>query len=138
MEPGRRTLAALMQRLLFVCLGGAFGTGARYLVAGWAQKALGAGFPYGTFTVNLLGSFLLGLLMVVSVSTESISPTLRIALTTGAMGGFTTYSTFSYETMRYAQEGAYGMAALNVGLTVTVCLVASFAGVAVGRLLVAS
>ncbi|NOY93661.1 MAG: fluoride efflux transporter CrcB [Deltaproteobacteria bacterium] len=127
-----------MERLLFVSLGGAVGTGARYLVAGWAQKALGASFPYGTFAVNLVGSFLLGLLMVVGVSSESISPTLRIAITTGAMGGFTTYSTFSYETMRYVQEGAYGLAALNVGLTVVVCLVASFAGVAVGRLLVAS
>ncbi len=127
-----------MERLLFVSLGGAVGTGARYLVAGWAQKALGAGFPYGTFAVNLVGSFLLGLLMVIGISSESISPTLRIAITTGAMGGFTTYSTFSYETMRYVQEGAYGLAALNVGLTVVVCLVASFAGVAVGRLLVAS
>jgi CrcB protein len=127
-----------MERLLFVCLGGAVGTGARYLVAGWAQKALGAGFPYGTFAVNLVGSFLLGLLMVVGVSSESISPTLRIAVTTGAMGGFTTYSTFSYETMRYVQEGAYGLAALNVSLTLVVCLLASFAGVAVGRLLVAS
>ena len=128
----------VMERLLFVCLGGAVGTGARYLVGGWLQKALGASFPYGTFAVNLLGSFVLGLLMVVSVDSESISPTMRIAITTGAMGGFTTYSTFSYETMRFAQGGAYGMAALNVGLTVTVCLMASFAGVAVGRLLVAS
>jgi len=127
-----------MERLLFVCLGGAIGTGARYLVAGWMQKALGAGFPYGTFTVNLLGSFLLGVLMVVGVSSDTLSPTLRIAITTGAMGGFTTYSTFSYETMRFAQEGAYGMVALNIGLTLTVCLAASFAGVAVGRLLVAS
>lgn len=128
----------LMERLLFVCLGGAVGTGARYLVAGWMQRALGAGFPYGTFTVNLVGSFLLSLLMVVGVSSESISPTLRIAITTGAMGGFTTYSTFSYETMRFAQEGTYGMVALNITLTLVVCLAASFAGLAVGRLLVAS
>jgi CrcB protein len=104
-------------------------------VSGWAQRWLGAAFPYGTLTVNLAGSFLLGCLMYVGLST-SMSPSLRLALTTGAMGGFTTYSTFSYETLRLAQDGAWTLAALNIGVTIVACLVASFLGLMAGRLLV--
>ena len=124
-----------MQRFLWICAGGAAGTGMRYLVAGWTQRALSSAYPYGTLSVNLLGSFLLGLLMHIGMSTEWMSPTTRMAVTTGAMGGFTTYSTFSYETMRLAQDGAYGLAAANVGVTVVVCLVASFLGFGAGKLL---
>ncbi len=124
-----------MERFVWICLGGAGGTGMRYLVSGWALRAFGPGFPYGTFAVNLLGSFLLGALMQVGIGTEWMSPTLRMAVTTGAMGGFTTYSTFSYETMTLLSKGAWSMAALNVVVTVVVCLGASFAGFAVGKLL---
>lgn len=88
-----------MERFLWICVGGAAGTGARYLLSGWAQKLLGGAFPYGTLAVNLLGSFLLAALVHITVTTEWVSPTVRMAITTGAMGGFTTYSTFSYETM---------------------------------------
>ncbi len=126
---------ASMQRFLWICAGGAAGTGMRYLVSGWTLRALGSSFPYGTLAVNLLGSFVLGLLMQIGMSTDWMSPNVRMAVTTGAMGGFTTYSTFSYETMRLAQDGAYGLAAVNVGTTVTVCLVASFLGFGAGKLL---
>lgn len=122
-----------MQRLLWISLGGAVGTGARYLVGGWAMKWLGSGFPYGTFAVNVIGSFLLAALMYVGTNTEWMNPTVRVAVTTGMMGGFTTYSTFSYETMSYINDGAWSMGALNVGVTVSACLVASFLGFAVGR-----
>ena len=125
-----------MQRLIWVSLGGAVGTGARYLVGGWANKLLGSGFPYGTFTVNLLGSFLLAALFYVGTNTEWMNPELRIALTTGMMGGFTTYSTFSLETMKYMHEGAWSMGLLNIAVTVVVCLGASFLGLAAGRYLV--
>lgn len=107
----------------------------RYLASGWVLKALGPAFPYGTFAVNLLGSFLLGALMPIGLHTDWMSPAFRLAVTTGAMGGFTTYSTFSYETMGLLQDGAWGLAALNVALTVVVCLGASFLGFAVGRAL---
>jgi fluoride exporter len=125
-----------MERFLWICLGGALGTGARYLLSGGVLKLLGSSFPYGTLAVNLLGSFLLGGLMHVGLTSDAISPTLRIALATGALGGFTTYSTFSYETMRLLQEGAWLPAALNVALTVTLCLAACFVGFASGRWLV--
>ncbi|HET9315661.1 MAG TPA: CrcB family protein, partial [Vicinamibacteria bacterium] len=87
-----------MGRFLLVCLGGAVGTGARYLVSMAALRLLGAGFPYGTLTVNVLGSFLLGAIMHVGVTTTLLSPTARLVLATGVMGGFTTYSSFNYET----------------------------------------
>ncbi|TNF28657.1 MAG: fluoride efflux transporter CrcB [Deltaproteobacteria bacterium] len=122
-----------MARLLWISLGGAVGTGLRYLLAGWVQRAAGPSFPYGTLSVNVIGSFVLGVLMVVGTETELMSPTVRLAVTTGAMGGFTTYSTFSYETLRLMQQGAWGSAALNIGVTLTVCLAASFLGFAVGR-----
>ena len=122
-----------MERFLWVCLGGAAGSGARYLASGWALALLGTAFPYGTLTVNIVGSFLLGGLMQIGISTEWMSPTIRLALTTGVMGGFTTYSTFSYETMKLLQERAFGIAALNVAVTLLVCLAATFLGLAAGR-----
>ena len=123
-----------MMRLLLVCLGGAIGTGARYLTALWAPSILGTAFPYGTLIVNTVGSFLIAFIMQASSSTEIFSPTVRAMLTTGVLGGFTTYSTFNYETSEYLREGAWVMATANVFLTVAICLVAGFAGLAVARL----
>jgi len=122
-----------MSRFLWICLGGAAGTGARYLLSGWALAALGPAFPWGTFAVNVIGSFGVGLLMQIGIATPILSPTLRLALTTGVMGGFTTYSTFNYETIRYVQDGAWRLAVGNVALTLVACLAAGFAGIALGR-----
>jgi fluoride exporter len=122
-----------MTRLLWICLGGALGTGARYLLAGWTLKVLGSSFPFGTLAVNLVGSTLLAGLMVVGTETSAMSPTLRLALTTGVMGGFTTYSTFSYETMKYIQEDAWAWGFLNILVTVVGCLAACFLGAAAGK-----
>jgi CrcB protein len=124
-----------MDRLFWICLGGAAGSGARYLLSGWVLGVTGSTFPYGTLAVNLLGSFLLGALMQIGLTTEWMSPAVRLGLTTGVMGGFTTYSTFSYETTRLLQDGAWGSAALNVGGTVLGCLVASVLGLSAGKLL---
>ncbi|HSQ00419.1 MAG TPA: fluoride efflux transporter CrcB [Candidatus Dormibacteraeota bacterium] len=115
-------------RLFWICLGGAFGSGARYLISGWVLDYLGPAFPSGTLAVNAIGSFLLGALMFLGVEAGMLSPTLRLALTTGVMGGFTTYSTFSYETMRYLQDGSWALALVNVAVTVVGCLVACLLG----------
>lgn len=117
-----------MSRFLWICLGGALGTGARYLVSGWALKVLGPSFPYGTLAVNVLGSFLLAGLMHVGTETTTMPATVRVVLTTGVMGGFTTYSTFSYETMKYLHDGAWGIATLNILVTVVGCLGACLLG----------
>jgi CrcB protein len=124
-----------MSRLLWICLGGAVGSGARYLVSTWVLGTLGPAFPWGTLAVNAIGSFLLGALMHVGLSTDLLSPTLRLALSTGVMGGFTTYSTFNYETLQYVRDGALRLAALNVGTTVILCLAAGLLGLAAARAL---
>jgi CrcB protein len=121
-------------RFVWICLGGAVGTGLRYLVSGWALRALGPEFPYGTLAVNVAGSFVLGLVMHVGLTTELLSPELRVVLATGVLGGFTTYSSFNYETLQYLQQGRLGLAAANLGATVLLCLLAGLLGVWAGRL----
>jgi CrcB protein len=125
-----------MARFVWICVGGACGTGARYLLSGFLLRLLGPEFPYGTLAVNVLGSLLLGTLMHVGLETQALAPTLRIALTTGVMGGFTTYSTFNYETLAYLQEGRLGLAAANLLATVGLCLLAGVVGLWIGRALV--
>jgi CrcB protein len=127
-----------MARLLWICLGGAVGTGARYLLSIGIFRLTGPGFPYGTLAVNVLGSFLLGLLMHLSATTESFPPTLRLALTTGVMGGFTTYSTFNQETLGFLREDAWGLGFAYLAITVAGCLLAGLLGLLIGRLLTAS
>jgi len=122
-------------RLLLVCIGGALGSGARYLTAIWAAAALGPAFPYGTLIVNLVGSFLIAFIMHVGSTTEMLSADVRVMLTTGVMGGFTTYSTFNYETTGYFREGAWMIGMLNVGVTVAGCLAAGFAGLMLARVM---
>ena len=122
-----------MTRFLLICLGGALGTGARYLTVIWASSAFGPSFPLGTLMVNVIGSFLVGLLMGVS---PLFSADVRLMLTTGVMGGFTTYSTFNYETTNYFREGAWLLGATNIAATLIGCLVAGLAGLALARILV--
>ncbi|HEY2773952.1 MAG TPA: fluoride efflux transporter CrcB [Candidatus Binatia bacterium] len=117
-----------MSRFLLICLGGAAGTGARYLLSGWVMDVVGPAFPFGTLAVNSIGSFLLSIVLYASVEASAISPTARLVLGTGVMGGFTTYSTFNYETMRYLQDGAFGVAALNLLVTFAGCMSAGIAG----------
>jgi fluoride exporter len=124
-----------MARFLWICLGGAVGTGARYLVSGWLARPAGPGFPWGTLTVNVTGSFLLGLIMQLALGTD---PTLRLTLTTGVMGGYTTYSTFNYETLQYLQRNDWLMGSLNLSVTVVACLAAGSLGLVAGRMLAGS
>jgi fluoride exporter len=123
-----------MSKFLLVTLGGALGSGARYLLGGFVQTVAGTGFPLGTLAVNVAGSFLICAIMHMGTAANVISPSLRLFLTTGLMGGFTTYSAFDYETYRYTQQGAYALAALNVGLTLVACFAAGAAGDAVAKL----
>jgi CrcB protein len=123
-----------MTRFLLICFGGALGTGARYLVAVWASQSFGSSLPIGTFLVNVTGSLLLGFLMHLGTATELLSPDLRLALTTGFLGGFTTYSTFNYETTAYFRSGAWLYGSLNVILTVVTCLAAGLLGLGLARI----
>jgi CrcB protein len=122
-----------MSRLALVVLGGGFGSGARYLVGGWVAQALGSAFPYGTIGINALGSFLISVVMYLSLTAGAINPDFRLLLATGIMGGFTTYSTFNYETLAFFQQGAWLLGALNVLTTVLVCLAAGALGLMLSR-----
>ena len=116
-----------MERFLWICLGGAAGTGVRYLVALWAAQRLGSAFPYGTLFVNLVGCFLISAVMHAAL-TLAWSPTLRSAIAIGFIGGLTTYSSFNYETSRLLEEGAFGTAALNAAVTLGGAFVAGWLG----------
>lgn len=122
-----------MQRFLIVCGAGALGCGARYLISIWMQERFGGKFPYGTLLVNILGAFLIALVMELSIRIADFPPNLRLALTTGLLGGLTTYSSFNYETTQLAMSGATGRALANVAITVVACLGAGLLGLALAR-----
>ena len=124
-----------MERVLLVAAGGALGSALRYLVATTAVVWLGPTFPWGTLAVNLGGSFLIGLVQAVAAERLVLSEEARLFLTTGVMGGFTTYSAFSYETVGLMERGAWGPAWLNVALTTAACLTVCYLGMLTGRLL---
>ena len=121
-----------MERLFWICLAGAAGTGARYLVAVWAAQRLGSLFPYGTLIVNLVGCLIIAALMHAALMV-GWSATLRSALTIGFVGGLTTYSSFNYDTMRLFEEGAPVTAFVNVGTTLLGGFFAGWLGLVLAR-----
>ena len=113
--------------LLLVVLGGGIGAGSRYLLGGWLNGQLGNGFPWGTFAVNALGSLMIGLVFGLA-QRGSLPPATTLFLAVGVLGGFTTFSAFSYETMRLLANGNVGASFLNVAGQFAVGLVAVYAG----------
>ena len=126
-----------MRKLLLICCGGAAGTGARYLVAPGALRWLGPTFPFGTLTVNVVGSFLLGAIMKLGLEHGLIDPDLRVILATGVMGGFTTYSSFNHETLGYLQRAQWLLGGGYLLATVLLCVAAGMAGIATAAWLAA-
>ncbi|HXJ36004.1 MAG TPA: fluoride efflux transporter CrcB [Candidatus Eisenbacteria bacterium] len=116
---------------LLVGVGGFVGANARYIVGLWLATALGAAFPYGTMAVNLTGSFVAGVLLGVG-DTRGLADESRLLLVTGFLGGYTTFSAFTVETMRLAEQSGIA-AGINVLASVGVGLVAAVAGLYVGR-----
>jgi fluoride exporter len=123
-----------MNMILLVALGGAVGSIARYLMASRVQTATGWNWPLGTVLVNILGCFLIGILYVLLVARPDPKHELRALLITGVMGGFTTFSSFSLETVTMAMNGNYGGATLNVVVSVAACLVGTVLGIALARI----
>ena len=117
-----------MERFFWICLAGAAGTGARYLIALWTAQRFGSAFPYGTLIVNLVGCFAIAAVMHAALLL-SWSPTVRSAIAIGFIGGLTTYSSFNYETTRLLEEGAIAAAAVNATATIAGAFVAGCLGV---------
>ena len=127
-----------MVRFLIVCGAGALGSGTRYLVGLWAGRSLGSHFPYGTLFVNLAGCFLIALVMQLALDNSPLSEsteTVRIAITTGFIGGLTTYSSFNFETTKLLESGAVGTGLLYLGITLAGCALTGVAGLALARAL---
>jgi CrcB protein len=124
-----------VERILLVALGGAIESVIRYLTSILAGVWLGVEFPYGTLIVNLSGAFVIGIVQEVGRDALLIPDNIRIFLTTGMMGGLTTYSTFSYETVRLMEVGAWHQAWINIIITTVMCLCLCFLGIASGRFL---
>ena len=122
-----------MRQLLAIAAGGAVGALLRYLVSTGTHAVLGRGFPYGTFTVNFLGSLMMGFLYVWLLDRIVTGPVVRAFLLIGLLGGFTTFSTFSIESLNLIEAGHVLKALVNVLLSVTVCITAAGLGVLIAR-----
>jgi CrcB protein len=127
----------LVKVFWYVAIGSALGGVARFALGGFIQQRAGADFPMGTLVINITGSFLLGIFMRYAMQSNAVSPEMRLFLTTGFCGGYTTFSTFTYETARLMEDGEYGRAALYVGASVGVALAGMFLGFAVANWLIA-
>ncbi len=119
--------------LVYIGLFGGLGCVMRYLASSWTYQLLGRNFPYGTLLVNMVGSFLLGLLLTFGIRGTYFSPEIRLGVAVGFMGGFTTFSTFSYETLRLLEDGNFWQAGINICLNVILCLAFALLGAVVAR-----
>ncbi|MBL1352484.1 MAG: fluoride efflux transporter CrcB [Zetaproteobacteria bacterium] len=124
-----------MKQMLAIAAGGALGAVMRWYVAGFIQRLSGSAFPWGTLTVNIVGSFLLGFLFVWMLERVTVGELARLAVTVGFLGAFTTFSTFSVETARLLQEGAFSMALGNVLAQVLICVTLAWLGMQLARIL---
>jgi len=124
-----------MTTILAISLGAAIGANLRYLLSIWAVQQWGATFPYGTMLINVLGSLVIGFILTLAATRISLSVAWRLLLVTGLLGGFTTFSTFSYETYSLLAEGSWLAAGLNALGSVIIGVVAVFLGIGVARLL---
>lgn len=114
------------------CAGGGL---TRYYLSGWVYSLLGRAFPYGTFAVNIIGAYLIGLIMELGLRSTIIPDTLRLGLTVGFLGGLTTFSTFSYETLSLLEDGRFFVAFANIMASVAACLLFTWLGIVTVRTL---
>lgn len=120
-----------------IMLGGALGSAARFAVSAWLAARVGESFPWGTLAVNVVGSFVIGFFMALTGPEGAlmVSPTARAFVAIGVLGGFTTFSSFSLQTVLLLQDGQWLWAAGNVFLSISLCLAATAAGMAVANVL---
>ncbi|MEW8639378.1 MAG: fluoride efflux transporter CrcB [Candidatus Thiodiazotropha endolucinida] len=122
-----------LNQLIAIAFGGAVGALFRFWVSSGIYSLLGRGFPYGTLVVNVLGSLVMGFLYVLLLERTTVSPEMRGALLIGFLGAFTTFSTFSIETLNLLEQAELLKAGLNILVSVIACVLACWFGLAVGR-----
>jgi len=123
-----------MRQLIFLGVAGALGALSRYALGGVVQRLAGTSFPYGTLVINVLGCLVIGYIMQLSLTADIISSNLRVIITIGFLGAFTTFSTFSYETIKLLEDGAFVSVILNIASNVGLGLLATFFGILLGRI----
>jgi CrcB protein len=122
-----------MWTYIAIAVGGTIGCWGRYAMTNLVQAIYGKDFPYATMSINLLGSFLMGFLFIMTLERLTISPELRTGILTGGLGGFTTFSTFEMETLLLVEQGNLGKAALYVLLSVGLGFLGAFGGAYLAR-----
>lgn len=125
-----------MIKTLVIFVGGGIGSVLRYLVSGWMYALLGADFPFGTFAVNIVGSLIIGFFLTIAEDRFLVSPDLRAFVAIGIVGGFTTFSTFTYETLGLFRDGSFFIGATNIIASITVALLAAWLGTLLGKLVI--
>lgn len=121
--------------MILVFLGGGLGAASRYWLSGSVYQKLGNGFPYGTLAVNALGCLLIGVLMTAMEERFLMNPSFRIFFAIGILGGFTTFSTFSFETISLLRDGQFLYATANILVSLLTCLFGTWIGMQAGKLL---
>ncbi len=125
----------LMEEMIAVLLGGALGSLLRFLVSRWVNELMHKGFPWGILTVNVLGSFIMGIAAGLFLSTNMVGPFWRSAVLVGFLGGFTTFSSFSIDTVNLFQSGQFIAATANIVVTVFCCLGATLIGLMISKVI---
>lgn len=124
-----------MLGVFLVAIGGAIGAVSRYVASNWMSTRFGADFPLGTLLVNIIGCFIIGLFMAMTAERLSVSPYWRLLIAVGFLGGLTTFSSFSYETLRLLQDADIMRAFYNVGFNLLGGFLATWFGIIVSRLI---
>jgi CrcB protein len=122
-----------ISQIIAIMIGGALGAAMRYLVSNGFYSLLGRDFPYGTLAVNVIGSFLMGVLTVLLIDRGEIDPLVKLAILVGFLGSFTTFSTFSMDTLVLINDGALSRAFLNMLTNVVVCVSAVWLGMVITK-----
>lgn len=123
-----------MREILFIGVAGALGALSRYGLSNLANRFISAGFPWGTLVVNVVGCFLIGYVMHVGLATDIVPAAWRLAITVGFLGGLTTFSSFSYETVALIEDGAWLLAVGNIAANMALGISATLLGLGFGRL----
>ena len=122
-----------MIQIISIAIGGALGALCRHGMTMGISSLIGRGFPYGTLVVNILGSFLMGAAYVIMVEEINVNPEWRVGITIGLLGAFTTFSTFSIETLNLLESGDAFKAGLNILLSISFCMLGCWLGMIIGR-----